>query len=64
MTMNDHEGKGSPNDHVVTWTEMYFASAVRLGKDCMNSQFEQLNDKFLVMNLIVPTCYKKLYKYL
>ena len=26
MTMNDHEGEGSPNDHVVTWTEMYFAS--------------------------------------
>ena len=28
MTMNDHEGggEGSQNDHVVTWTEMYFAS--------------------------------------
>ena len=28
MTMNDHEGggEGSGNDHVVTWTEMYFAS--------------------------------------
>ena len=28
MTMNDHEGggEGSRNDHVVTWTEMYFAS--------------------------------------
>ena len=28
MTMNDHEGggEGSLNDHVVTWTKMYFAS--------------------------------------
>ena len=28
MTMNDHEGggDGSRNDHVVTWTEIYFAS--------------------------------------
>ena len=26
MTMNDHEGEGSQNDHVVTWTDMYFES--------------------------------------
>ena len=44
---NDHEEgrEGSRNDHVVTWTEMYFASE----KDCVNSQFEQLHDKFLRM---------------
>ena len=35
------------NDHVVTWTETYFASDQK--KDCVNSQFEQLHDKFLDM---------------
>ena len=44
MTLNDHEGEGSRNDHVVIWNYMYFC--VRSEKKCVKSQSEQLHGKF------------------
>ena len=30
MTMNDHEGEGFRNDHVVRWTEFFFVSGQKM----------------------------------
>ena len=46
-TMNDHEGEGSRNDHVVRWTNkiLYHVFCVRSEKGCKNSSFDKFLEK-------------------
>ena len=48
LTMNDHEGEGSLNDLVVSWTEMYFASDQKSFARIANVYYGPGNRKFSV----------------